>query len=560
MKKAKVFMNQVLVAAAVMCGALPAFARANKYVAAGWEFAETDIDGLLQRAEAFDKTALDGCVLYLTAKGTDGQNLTTRNILHQRAWTDADFKSVLPKYRQLLAHQAFRHSFLNSYRAPTNRVAWTDDAAWARIANNMRVAARFAKACGFVGLQLDFEDYYNQNQYLMQDSDGMDYETLAKQVRRRGREVFSGVFAEFPDAKVLSYRLLSLDRAYMNDVDGRYLREFLMRKGVELIHHFADGMLDALTPDAVLIEGLEDGYAWESSQMQYLTGALTVHDGHSYLVAPENREKYRRQVQSSFGVYLDAYSKHTSGMWYRGPVRGSRLYHLRQNLQQATEAADEYLWFWGECGSWTGTKKARTATTWEQMLPGLDEALLVLKDPSTLGRRLRERMNAGELKPINDNVACVGTNPKKIPVPYGNWVEHQRHKLRPGTFGCDLTEGDGDASSLVAENCQRGCFTFATGQRRFVPGDIFGLSFSARGRHVSATINWMKDGKWNWDLRPMIVPVNPKTGPDGWTRTDWSFSVPEGADGFGVQFSVGQAVGEKCWFDNIAIIPAQQGK
>ena len=539
---------------------LTAFARANKYVAAGWEFAETDIDGLLKRADAFDKTSLDGCILYLTATGTDGQALTSRNILHQRAWTDADFAAVLPKYRELLSHRAFRESFLNSYRAPTNRLDWTDDAAWARVANNMRVAAKFAKACGFVGLQLDFEDYYNQNQYVLQDSDGMDYETLAKLVRRRGREVFSGVFAEFPDAKVLSYRLLSLDKAYMNDVDGRYLRDFLMRKGTELIHHFADGMLDALTPEATLIEGLEDGYAWEAPRMQYLTGALTVNDGHSYLVAPENREKYRRQVQASFGVYLDAYSAHTKGMWYRGPVRGSRLYHLRQNLQQATEAADEYLWFWGECGSWTGTDKKRTATTWEQMLPGLDEAFLVLKDPATLGRRLRARMDAGELKPINGNVACVGTDPKRIPAPYGSWIEHVRCKFRPCSFGCDLTEGDGDRSSLVAENCQRGCFTYATGKLRFEPGDIFGLSFSAKGRHVSATINWMKDGKWNWDLRPMIVPVNPKTGPDGWTRTDWSFSIPEDADGFGVQLAVGQAAGEKCWFDNIAIIPAPREK
>lgn len=539
---------------------LTAFARANKYVAAGWEFAETDVDGLLKRADAFDKTSLDGCVLYLSATGTDGQALTSRNILHQRAWTDADFAAVLPKYRELLSHRAFRESFLNSYRAPTNRLDWSDDAAWARVANNMRVAAKFAKACGFVGLQLDFEDYYNQNQYVLHDSDGMDYETLAKLVRRRGREVFSGVFAEFPDAKVLSYRLLSLDKAYMNDVDGRYLRDFLMRKGTELIHHFADGMLDALTPEATLIEGLEDGYAWEAPRMQYLTGALTVHDGHSYLVAPENREKYRRQVQASFGFYLDAYSVHTKGMWYRGPVRGSRLYHLRQNLQQATEAADEYLWFWGECGSWTGTDKKRTATTWEQMLPGLDEAFLVLKDPATLGRRLRARMDAGELKPINANVACVGTDPKRIPAPYGSWVEHARCKFRPCSFGCDLTEGDGDRSSLVAENCQRGCFTYATGKLRFEPGDIFGLSFSAKGRHVSATINWMKDGKWNWDLRPMIVPIDPKTGPDGWTRTDWSFSIPEDADGFGVQLGVGQAVDEKCWFDNIAIIPAQGKK
>lgn len=532
--------------------------RADKYVAAGWEFAGAGVDALLQKADAFDKTALDGCVLYVEAKGTDGRHLTSRNLIHQRAWTDADLAPDIPKYRQLLAHRAFRNSFLNSYRAPTNRVAWTDDASWARIANNMRVVAKFAKACGFIGLQMDPEDYHKQNQYLRLESDGRDYESLAKLARQRGREIFRGVFEEFPDAKILSYWLLSMGNTYVGDVHGKHLRDMMFRNATDLWPHFVEGILDVLPPTATLIDGIETAYDWRASKAQYYAGALTVHDSLAQLVSPENREKYRRQVQNSFGVYLDGYSTVTNGGWYMEPVNGSRLNHLRANLKQATDAADEFIWFWGEHGSWTGASNKILSETWEAKMPGLDAALLLIKNPSELGHRLRVRMEAGELKALNENVACVGTDPSKVPAPYDQWSEHPKYHLRPGVFGCDLTQGDGDSFSLVAEGCQRGCFTVGSGKERFMPGEVFGLSFSAKGRHVSVTIGWKKEGQWDWKIPRMLVPVNSKTGPDRWARTDWSFVIPDGADGFGVMLNVGQDAGEKCWYDNIAVIPAKQ--
>ena len=70
--------------------------------------------------------------------------------------------------------------------------------------------AKFAKACGFEGLRIDPEDYHRQRQYQLMDADGMSYEKCADLARRRGCELFSGVFSEFPDAKVLSYFLLTM--------------------------------------------------------------------------------------------------------------------------------------------------------------------------------------------------------------------------------------------------------------------------------------------------------------------------------------------------------------
>ena len=530
--------------------AISCFAGANKYVAAGWEFAGARVDTLLDRADAMDKTPLDGCVLYLEATGHDGKTITSRDIIHQPAWDYACLEPLVPKYRKLLAHKAFKSSFLNSYRAPRIRVAWTNDAAWAKIAHNMRVAARFAKACGFVGLQMDPEDYHRQNQYMWQDSDGSSYEETAALARRRGREVFECVFKEFPDVKLLSYWFLSMGNTYVGAVDGRYLRDIMYRNGTDLWPHFVEGIFDVLPPSATLVDGLETAYNWRASRMQYLTGAKVVRMDLVHLLSPENQKKYLTQMQNSFGFYLDGYSIITNGGWYMEPIDGSRVRHLRFNLKQATECADEFIWFWGERGSWSGIKGK---PAWSELMPGLHDTMLAAKSPAELGRSLRLRMEAGELVNLNTNSACMATATNCIPKPYGTWQEHPKYNLRKGVFGCDLTCGHGDRSSLVAQGVQRGCFTFRVEGRR--PGDVFGISFCSKGRHVSATVGWRKNSRWDWSITRILIPIANDVDADGWTQTDWSITIPDGADGFVLMLNVGQDEGEKCWYDDIMVIP-----
>ena len=544
-------MKRSLIALSAAATALCALAGADKYIAAGWEFAGAKVETLLARAAELDKTPLDGCVLYLEAKGSDGKTITSRNIIHQSAWDYACLEPLVPKYRKLFTHKAFRHCFLNSYRAPRTRVAWTDDASWSKIAHNMRVAAKFAKACGFEGMQMDPEDYHHQNQYFLQESDGASYDEVAALARRRGREVFAGVFEEFPDVKLLSYWFLSMDNTCVGEVDGKFLRGMMLRDGVTLWPYFVEGILDALPPSATMIDGLESAYKWRASRMQYMMGAKYVHADLIHLLSsPENQRKYRVQMQNSFGVYLDGYSVKTNGVWYMEPVNGSRVEHLRRNLKQATAYADEYIWFWGERGSWAGLKGM---PAWNSLMPGLHETMLAIKSPEVIGRSLRLRAEAGELKNLNTNSACRAVSEKAVPKPYGTWQEEPKYKLRRGVFGSDLTCGHGDKCSLVAQGVQRGCFTFSVGNRR--PGEIVGISFCSKGRHVSAIVGWKRDGKWDWTIPTVTIPIALETDADGWTQTDWAVTVPDDADSFVLMLRVGQDVGEKCWFDDVMAIP-----
>ena len=92
-------LSATMVGLVAAVAATSCFAGANKYVAAGWEFAGARVDTLLARADAMDKTPLDGCILYLEATGHDGKTITSRNIIHQPAWDYACLEPLVPKYR-----------------------------------------------------------------------------------------------------------------------------------------------------------------------------------------------------------------------------------------------------------------------------------------------------------------------------------------------------------------------------------------------------------------------------------------------------------------------------
>ena len=223
----KTLLIGLMATAAAFC----ASAEARKFIASGWEFQYVDVDGLLARADEMDKAPIDGCMLYVQTEGRDGKRIASREIMQSPKWDWADLEPLVPKYRQLTAHKAFRHSFLDCFRAAKKRIPWTDDAEWARVAHNVRLIAKLAKAGGFTGLVMDTEDYHKQRQYYRLDSDGLPYEELVVLARKRGREIFSGVFKEFPDAKILSYWFLSWDGYANAEMPMEQARDIMNSRG-----------------------------------------------------------------------------------------------------------------------------------------------------------------------------------------------------------------------------------------------------------------------------------------------------------------------------------------
>jgi hypothetical protein len=93
-----------------------------------------------------------------------------------------------------------------------------------------------------------------------------------------------------------------------------------------------------------------------------------------WLLAPENRRCYARQVRAGFGFYLDCYINPPGSPWYIGAAPGStRLQKLADNVESALDVSDEYVWIYGQKRRWWDT--GGPGVSWEDALPGISGVL-----------------------------------------------------------------------------------------------------------------------------------------------------------------------------------------
>ena len=370
---------------------LSAIADHPKYVAFAWEFSGTSPKDMLKLVDQFDKTPLDGVGFRLRADAViDGvrTNLNQRRFMQPPAWPKEAFASQIPYFQELTKHKSMRHSFLSSFHHPRSRIPWTDDAAWACIAKSMRTVAWVAKQGGLKGISADPEDYRKVRQFTRQPGEPP-YDELCDLVRRRGRELFGPVFEEYPEITLHFFWFMSHVSFYVRR-DGAD-PERMVRIDEALWPAFLNGVLDVLPPAASINDGDEEGY-WHSAEKNgYRNGAYLFHCVYPKLVAPENLEKYRRQVHYAPPVYMDMYTNPEKVPWYKGPTDGSRTETVRRDLLQASDVCGGYVWFWGEKHPWAnrGPKWRKpdgriSDATWADELPGLFRAMEWVKDPVAL--------------------------------------------------------------------------------------------------------------------------------------------------------------------------------
>lgn len=142
------------------------------------------------------------------------------------------------------------------------------------------------KQGGGKGLAIDFESY-GADQFRSDPAKGSTFAEAAKLARHRGVQFVQAIALEFPDAVLPALWLNSI-----NFKAGRSTQpeSILASSGYGLLPAFIDGMLDAVPPGMILVDGCEN-----------------------------NR-------------------------YYFPPLNGSRLARLQRNLGYARDAADEYVW------------------------------------------------------------------------------------------------------------------------------------------------------------------------------------------------------------------------
>jgi hypothetical protein len=270
------------------------------------------------------------------------------------------------------------------------------------------------------------------------------------------------------------------------------------------------------------------------------------------LVAPENRAKYRAQVQVSFGVYLDAYWNPKDsewGAWYVDGLGGPRVERLRANTATALRVADEYVWIYGEKYRWWPTPNGRVRPqTWPEALPGCDRVLAYVCDPIGYARG---ELAAADREGTAVNLVSNGDfSAERFTLPDGaesrwseghppaGWHAWQEASSR-GSFLWDRETGSTGNGAARASGVANGCFIQGHPAQ---PGERYVVRASTETRGCGDTwirVRWQTaDSKWIAEHKDRVFL--PQETSASWREIFGVVEVPDGAGRLVILLGVGR--------------------
>jgi hypothetical protein len=539
----------------------------KKLIATGWDHANPQ--RLLENLAAMEDRPFDGVVADVSGTRDDGRECLLRWAFLDESWRREWFREDLERLKACRCRK-FTDNFI-LFGANPGSVDWFDDAGWRNVVEHWRIAAWLAREAGFRGILFDPEPYsrpHAQFEYDAQpEHDRHTFDEYSAMARRRGREVIEAVAAEYPDLTLFSYFMNSVVAGAARDENPRAV---LATSGYGLFPAFLDGWLDAAPPEMTFVDGCETAYLYNSRQ-QYLESAVRIKGACQSLVSPENRAKYRAQVEVGFGVYLDAYWNPKDsewGRWYidgEGGPAGPRIERLRANVGDAMDVADRYVWIYGEKFRWWPTDRQNVKQeTWPEALPGCDEILRYLRDPIGFARRRvaelrRESNDAANLLEngrFQSDLATSANGSKaawRKGGPPAGWHAWQNTGSQ-GTFTWDRDSGAAEAGSARAAGAAEGCFLQHVAVEPHQRYAVLAVrKIQGRG-DAWLRVRWQTpDGAWTAEpLDKVAVAAGPL---DAWAEMFAVVDVPESAGRLVVLLGVNgqESPDDAAWFDDVEV-------
>src|SRR5437868_4842797 len=169
----------------------------KKLIEFGWD--EPDTAFMKAHIAEMEATPFDGTVFHILYTKQDGTRGSFMNeCWSRRAFTLAEVQPAIDELKSA-KFSRFTDNFLRFNVCPGD-VDWFDDAGFAAVITNARLAARVAREGKARGVLFDIEQY---NTHLWDFSKRVhldkDWNSCAEQLRRRGRQVMSAFRAGFGD-------------------------------------------------------------------------------------------------------------------------------------------------------------------------------------------------------------------------------------------------------------------------------------------------------------------------------------------------------------------------
>ncbi len=309
----------------------------KKLIEWGWD--EPGPAFMRAHADFMDRVGFDGVIFHLEPVH-DG---TTVNFSWE-CWGATRFE--LADFRQNIEDlRACRFRDLTDNFARFNvcpgNVDWFDDAAFATVVHNAKVAAKVARDGGCKGFMFDIEQY-NEPPFSYEKLAHKDTKTFAEYeqiVRRRGREFMQAINTEFPDIVVLL--------TYGYGITG--IGGDRSKAHYGLLKNLLDGMFEAASPDTTIVDAYEGAYPFRRLA-QFREAYRSVREGMlQHTAVPE---AYARHVRVGFGVWMDMnwrrYGWHTDDFERNYFTPDEFEYSLSCGLA----VTDKYVWVYTETPRW----------------------------------------------------------------------------------------------------------------------------------------------------------------------------------------------------------------
>lgn len=333
-----------------------------------------------------EKSPFDGVGLKIAGQDDAGKPVGLFQLCIPRPWKQEWFQGevdILKKINSAMVGESFASISLSV--SPADFADAFDDDGWKIIVEHFRIAAWIAKQSGLKGLMFDPEGYGSTViSSKSRKHPEKSFEEYAAKVRQRGREVMAAMAGEYPD--MVFFTLFMNSGTALGALGGDPRETMQGNVRYALYPAFVNGWLDAVPPALTIVDGFEMAYP-HSDEAQYLKHVNAIRNTTLALVAPENRRKYRGQVQAGLAIYLDAFAGMPKvdahgDVYTDPPLEGSLVGRLNQAASAALDAADEYVWIYGEQYRWwpdaTNPEKTRY---WGDILPGVRETLGSIRDP-----------------------------------------------------------------------------------------------------------------------------------------------------------------------------------
>lgn len=250
---------------------------------------------------------------------------------------------------------------------------WFNDTTWAATEQNLYQHARVAKQGGLRGIMFDPEVYqFDLWAYASQpQKSAHNFKEFENQLRKRGAQTMRAFERAYPGITVMYLKSFSVFERAKNDTYETAHAKLEEDGSLGLFAAFGEGMLEAATNKAVLIDGFESSYD-HLRPKDFDTGRNRALNEAQIFIAPALRPKFTRQFKFANSIYLDGImnlfdSARFFGYYLQNDTERRNL--IAHNIYHGLRTSDEFVWVYSESPNWW------TRTLPNGDLPALENAI-----------------------------------------------------------------------------------------------------------------------------------------------------------------------------------------